>query len=73
MFFSTLTLLFDLLYSSIDGISGFSEEDSQSVSSFMNSAIQLAKSGGGSVTISFIGNYFAFFNYLTYCLCYVLY
>ncbi|KAF3440952.1 hypothetical protein FNV43_RR19238 [Rhamnella rubrinervis] len=34
---------------SIDGITGFSEEDSQSVFSFMNSAIQLAKSGVGSV------------------------
>ncbi|XP_048335917.2 tRNA-specific adenosine deaminase TAD3 isoform X2 [Ziziphus jujuba] len=34
---------------SIDGITGFSEEDSRSVFSFMNSAIQLAKSGGGSV------------------------
>ncbi|KAL5538975.1 hypothetical protein UlMin_043313 [Ulmus minor] len=33
----------------IDGITGFSDEDSQSVSSFMSFAIQLAKSGSGSV------------------------
>lgn len=61
------------LYSSIDGITGFSEEESQSVFSFMNSAIQLAKSGGGLVTIFLIGNYFPFFHDLTSCPCYVLY
>ncbi|XP_024031611.1 uncharacterized protein LOC21395848 isoform X2 [Morus notabilis] len=33
----------------IDGITGFSEEDSQSIFSFMNAAIQLAKSSGRSV------------------------
>ncbi|PON34888.1 Cytidine deaminase, homotetrameric [Parasponia andersonii] len=33
----------------IDGINGFSEEDTQSISSFMNLAINLAKSEGGSV------------------------
>ena len=36
-------------YSNIDGITGFSEEDSQSVFSFMKSALQLAKSGDGQV------------------------
>ncbi|KAL4594192.1 hypothetical protein ACB092_12G003300 [Castanea dentata] len=34
----------------IDGITGFNEEDSQSVFSFMRFAVELAKSGDGSVT-----------------------
>lgn len=33
-------------YSNIDGITGFSEEDSQSVLKFMQSAVELAKSNG---------------------------
>ncbi|XP_050251924.1 tRNA-specific adenosine deaminase TAD3 isoform X3 [Quercus robur] len=38
------------LYSNIDGITGFNEEDSQSVFSFMRFAVELAKSGDGLVT-----------------------
>lgn len=33
-------------YSNIDGITGFSEEDSQSVLKFMQSAVELATSDG---------------------------
>lgn len=38
-------------YSNIEGITGFSEEDSQSVFSFMKSAVKLAKSDDGQVTV----------------------
>lgn len=38
-------------YSNIDGITGFSEEDSQSISSFMRLAVELAKSGDEYVSI----------------------
>lgn len=41
------------LNSNIDGITGFSEEDSQSIISFMKLAVQLSKSTGHSVTILF--------------------
>lgn len=52
--------------SNIDGITGFSEEESQSVFCFMNVAIQLAKSSGGSVSISLIK--LLSLHGLTYCL-----
>lgn len=39
-----LGLTFLINYSNIDGITGFSEEDSQSVLKFMQSAVELAKS-----------------------------
>lgn len=53
-----MTYLPDLLvhffssnYSNIDGITGFSEEDSQLVFSFMRFAVELAKSGDGLVQL----------------------
>ena len=47
-------LLFSLNYSNIEGITGFNDEDSQSVFSFMRFAVELAKSDHGLV------NYFPF-------------
>lgn len=44
-----LLLVFSFEYSNIDGITGFNEEDSQSVFSFMRFAVELAKSGDGAV------------------------
>lgn len=44
-------LLFSFNYSNIDGITGFSEEDSQSVFSFMRFAVELAKSDDGLVLL----------------------
>lgn len=42
-------MFFSSNFSNIDGITGFSEEDSLSVFSFMKVAIELAKSGDGLV------------------------
>lgn len=44
-------LIFISNYSNIDGITGFSEEGSQSVFTFMKSAVDMAKSGDGQVTV----------------------
>lgn len=38
--------IFNQIYSNIDGITGFSEEDSQSVLKFMQSAVEMATSDG---------------------------
>ncbi len=46
-----LLLVLSFNYSNIDGITGFSEEDSQSVFSFMRFAVELAKSGDGLVLL----------------------
>ena len=43
--------VFFFLHSNIDGITGFSEENSQSVFEFMKLAIELAKSVDGQVNI----------------------
>lgn len=46
--------LFSSNSSNINGITGFGEEDSQSVFNFMKVAVDMAKSGGGLVTIYFL-------------------